>query len=147
MSTSNANPETSNSRSKGLIYLGIKRPWQIYALTIIYLFGVAYVGNQLYEHVLHKRNLSNLCIIGFPILLFSLLIVLLFIRQKWVYILSIAILIPIYIYFGGFMIVLLFFPNIETLVVPIFAIFTLYALFCSATRTYFKVKGDKIASE
>lgn len=126
--------------------MGNKRPWQIYALAINYLLGIAYVGNQLYEHVLHKRSLLNICIIGFPILFFSLLFVSLFIRRKWAYIMSIVTLIPIFIYFGGFMIVLLFFPNIETLVVPTLGIFTLYSIFCSATRTYFKVKEEKIAT-
>lgn len=120
-----------------------KRPWQIYALVIDYFLGISSVGNLLYYQVLYKKSILQICAIGSPILLLLLLTAALFIRRPWAYIMSIALLIPTYICGGLFMLVLFFIPSIWTFIVPILGIFTPYAILCSATRIYFKVKKEK----
>lgn len=124
--------------------MGTKRPWQIPALVISYVLGILYMINFIYYEIGNKISIQYFCITATPILIFIILIAALFIRRPWAYNMSIALLIFICIFSCINILYIFFMPNIWLVIIPISGLFTIYAIFCSATRIYFGVKKEKL---
>ncbi len=120
-----------------------KRPWQISVLVISYLLGILYIINFLYYQVINKGSFLSFGILGTLILIFVMLIIALFIRRPWVYYLGIALLIFICIFGCINLLYIFFMPNIWLVIISISGLYTIYVVFCSATRIYFGVKKEK----
>ena len=85
----------------------------------------------------------SIIILSFVIFIFILLIILLFVRRMWAFILSIALLIIMSVFYGINIMFIFLMPRIWIAIIPISGLFTIYLVLCSATRTYFKVKNEK----
>lgn len=120
-----------------------KRPWQIPALVISYLIGIAYVINFMCYQVNGEKSYVNYCVAGVSIFIFIGLIAALFIRRPWAYNMSIALLLLVCIGSVINLLFIFFMPNIWLIIIPISGLFTIYAILCSDTRIYFGVKKEK----
>ena len=121
--------------------MGVKRPWQIYALLGCYLLGILYIINFMSYGL---KNFLSYCISSMLILIFIVLIALLFIRRSWAYKAAITLYTILLIYGVINLLIILFMPSYWLIVTPIAFLLTIYSNLCSATRIYYGYSNNEL---